>query len=79
LRQNAVIRPEVQPGSGVEKSLQVIVILRCEPLGEPRRMAAAHGLAAILRDASLRDAPQDDGGDFRAKLYFAGTASGFFF
>ena len=29
-------------------------------LHAPRRMAATHELAAILRDASLRDAPQDE-------------------
>src|SRR5690242_7809157 len=32
-----------------------------------RTMAAPHGLAAILRDASLRDAPQDEGGGLRLR------------
>src|SRR3981189_1732177 len=37
--------------------------LRC-PVRASRRMAASTCFASILRDASLRDAPQDEVGDF---------------
>src|ERR1700730_17096008 len=45
-------RPKQAPVNGL--------ILRSAPLRASRRMAAQRGPAAILRDASLRDAPQGE-------------------